>query len=60
MTDLTPYYCVMNNSIGDPNRRFFVSPVEAYKELERREGYGIDCQVQHRDEWDSETFREAI
>lgn len=60
MTDFIHYFCVINDSIADPNRKFFVSPVEAYKELERRESFGVKCEVQHRDEWSTATQRQAI
>ena len=60
MPDFTHYFCVINKSAGDPNRRFFASAPLAYRELDRREAYGIECEVQHRDEWSRETMQEAV
>lgn len=58
MTDILHFFCVSNDSQSDPNRKFYVSAPTAYAELDRREGQGVHCSINTRDEWDRDTMRD--
>lgn len=51
-------WCVKNNSSGDLNIKFYRSLDEAYREHDRRLGYGISCTVIPSEEYDHDIFNE--
>jgi hypothetical protein len=51
-------FCVKNSYEGDKNIRFYRSALDAYNEMDRRMGYGIQCEVLERHEWPREAARE--
>lgn len=53
------YHYAIKNLGADHNIKLYVDAVDAYAELDRREGYGVPCEIQSRQAWDADVMRHA-
>lgn len=50
------YHYAIKNLGADHNIKLYVDLMNAYAERDRREGYGVPCEIQDRDAWDRDVM----
>lgn len=54
--DKLKYHYAVKNLGADHNIKLYTDLMNAYSERDRREGYGIPCEIQAREEWDRDVM----
>lgn len=50
------YHYAVKNLGADHNIKLYTDLLNAYNERDRREAYGVPCDIQARDEWDRDVM----
>ena len=54
--DKLKYNYAVKNLGADHNIKLYSDLMNAYTERDRREGYGVPCEIQTREEWDRDVM----